>query len=392
MDIEAFHRTCSVLPSHKPWLVVQGRPGTFYIDHNHPFGAACASSNSGMIANAVVDIWEAEGVGPILKYEDDLKVFRMPSADGAFVDGEFRYDYDREDMLHRIEPLGVPWHPGKGDNRFTFITTFIGYLWDIPQRTVSLPEEKWLKFRERVRRFLNDFCDTHHPCHLLDVQKIHGSLCHVAFVYTHGRSRLSSISNFASKFKNDEFRTLYISSRSMVSDLRWWLNILSSPSIVRLLRPRGPLQDLGLYVDASTSWGIGIVIGDEWSSFQLSPSWKIQGRDICWLETIAIELLVYLLEEKGLQDAYLLIHSDNQGTIGALGKGRSPNTHINLAIRRIHLALTGLLITPNFVYIESGANPADPVSRGEPGLVGRRIVPTFMLPEELIDCFVDVKS
>jgi len=375
---------------HKPWLVVQGVPGEFYIDHNHPFGAACASSNAGMIANAVVDIWEQLGIAPVLKYEDDLKTFQTPSVAGIFIDGDFRYDYDCEEMLRCIEPLGVPWHEGKGDNHFMFVTTFIGYLWDIPQKLVSLPDEKRLKFQERIRRFLNNFCDTHHPCNLLNVQKIHGSLCHVAFVYINGHSCLASLSNFASKFKNDKYRTLYVSSRPMVTDLRWWLDTLSSPSIVRPLRPQGPLQDFGLYVNASTSWGIGIVIGDEWSSFQLSLSWKIHGWDICWLETIAIELLAHFLEDKGFRDVHLLIHSDNQGTIGALSKGRSPNVHINLSIRRTHLIFMDLSITPNITYIESGANPADPILRGEPGPAGKRIFPRFTLPEELVDCFVNV--
>ena len=32
-NIEKFHRTCSVLPDHKPWLIVQGKPGEFFIDH-----------------------------------------------------------------------------------------------------------------------------------------------------------------------------------------------------------------------------------------------------------------------------------------------------------------------------------------------------------------------
>jgi len=59
LDIAKFHHTCPVLPSHKPWLVAQGHPNEFLIDHAHPFGAACASSNAGMIANAVVDIWHA---------------------------------------------------------------------------------------------------------------------------------------------------------------------------------------------------------------------------------------------------------------------------------------------------------------------------------------------
>jgi hypothetical protein len=174
----------------------------------------------------------------------------------------------------------------------------------------------------------------------------------------------------------------------MLTDLRWWLERLALPCTARPLKPTGPLQDLGLYVDASTSWGIGIIIGDEWAAFQLSPSWKIEGRDICWLETVAIELLICFLEGKGLRDAHLLIHSDNQGTIGALDKGRSRNIHINLSIRRTHITLTDLSITPRLVYIESHANPADPISRGEPGPDGKQILLSSTLPDELLDCFV----
>ena len=387
LDIAKFHRTCPVLPSHKPWLVVQGLPGQFLIDHAHPFGAACASSNAGMIANAVVDIWNAEGVFPVPKYEDDLKVFRIPSPTGTFQDGEFTYDYDRAEMLRRIHPLGVPWHDEKGDDHFLFVTTFIGFRWDIPRKLVSLPEEKRLKFHECVRCFLNDFqC---RPCHLLDVKKIHGSLCHIAFVYMDGCSRLPSLSIFASSFHNNEIITRY-PPHSMITDLFWWFKKLEVGGVSRALRPRGPLQDLRLYVDASTSWGIGIIIGDNWASFQLSSVWKVPGRDICWLETLAIELLVYFLEAMGLQHCRLLIHSDNQGTIGALEKGHSPNSHINLSVRRTYLVLSDLSISPEIVYIESIANPADPISCGEPGPAGKQIFPTFKLPEELSDCFLHV--
>jgi len=318
LDIEKFHCTCLVLPSHKPWLVIQGLPGQFFIDHAHPFGAACTSSNTGMIANAVVDIWKAEGVFPVPKYEDDLKVFCVPSPTGPFHDGDFSYNYDCTKMLRRIAPLGVPWHEEKSDDHFLFVTTFIGFQWDIPRKLVSLPNDKRLKFHEHVRCFLNDFQG--HPCHLLDVEKIHGSLCHVAFVYLDGRSFLPSLSNFASSFHNNDLMTRY-PPHSMMTDLAWWLRKLDDGGVTRTLRPRGLLQDLHLFVDASTSWGIGIIIGDCWASFELSPTWKIAGRDICWLETIAIELLAYFLEEMGLHDCWLLIHSDNQGTISALDKG-----------------------------------------------------------------------
>ena len=52
-----------------------------------------------MIANAVVDIWQAEGVKPILKYEDDLKLFRYPVDAGIFQQDGFKYDYDRDEAL-----------------------------------------------------------------------------------------------------------------------------------------------------------------------------------------------------------------------------------------------------------------------------------------------------
>lgn len=363
LDIEKFHRTCPVNPHHKPFLVVQGRDGQFWIDHDHPFGASSASSNSGMIANATVDIWRGEGVCPVLKFEDDLHPFRFPSLTGPFCEGGYLYDYDREEMLRRIAPLQVPWHKEKGDKAFVFVTTFIGFLWDIPKKLVSLPEIKRLKFHERVRVFLLKFRS--HRCSLLEVDKIHGSLCHVAFVYVEGRSRLPSISNFSASFSGNEL-TLRYPPRSMLSDLEWWLEILSNPSLTRELRPRGPLVDLGISVDASTSWGIGVVIGTQWAAFQLVPNWKTGVA-------------------QGHHDVHILVHSDNVGAIGAQTKGRCPNWHINLAVRRTYSTLATSNIVPTYEYIESAANPADPISRGELGSPGDRLPISITLPGELTD-------
>ena len=118
----------------------------------------------------------------------------------------------------------------------------------------------------------------------------------------------------------------------MMSDLKWWLHALSDSNFHRKLPPRGSCQDMGLFVDASTSWGIGIVVAGRWKAFRLNEDWKVKGRDICWLKTVAVEVLVYILEAMDVANATLLIHSDNQGTIGSLGKGRSRNFHINLSI------------------------------------------------------------
>lgn len=340
-----------------------------------------------MQGGAIVEIWKAEDVSPILKYEDDLKAFRCPSPTGTFFDSGYQYDYDRDSALQRIAHLDIPWHKEKGDLTFQFVTNFIGFRWDIPQKRVSLPDEKRLKFHNRVRIFLDRFDG--HKCTLNDVEKIHGSLCHVAFVYIEGRSRLPSLSNFAASFHNNEFLHQH-PPPSVLTDLRWWLRMLDVPDFYRELRPCKELEDLGLYVDASTSWGIGVIIGDRWAAFKLKDGWKTEGRDICWLETLALEFLVYFLEAMDIHDVNLLIHSDNQGAIGSVDKGRSRNHHINFSVRRIYTVLISRFITPHLIYITSEANPADPISRGELGPLAKRLPLSFSLPDELRDIFTYV--
>ncbi len=105
LDIAKFHRTCPINLYHKPFLVVQGIDSSFYINHTHPFGAASANSNLGMITNATVNIWHGEKVSPVLKYKDNLKSFHIPSATGTFHDGNYFYDYDQEEMMWQIAPL-----------------------------------------------------------------------------------------------------------------------------------------------------------------------------------------------------------------------------------------------------------------------------------------------
>jgi hypothetical protein len=99
-------------------------------------------------------------------------------------------------------------------------------------------------------------------------------------------------------------------------------------------------------------------------AFQLQEGWKIRGHDISWLETLAVELVTYLLDTWDVCKSHVTIHSDNQGTIGAMKKGWSPNFHINLTVHRTFSILIPHFIVPSFLYIESTANLADPISRG----------------------------
>jgi hypothetical protein len=392
LDIAKFHRTCPIRPEHKCWFVLQGPKG-FYIEHNCPFGCSSSSSNAGGIASAITDVWEAEGVKPVNRYEDDLLAFRFPISsiyDLVSLSTRFTYAYDRMEALALIGDVNTPWHPlaKKGQN-FDFEAPYIGYHFDIAGKRAKIPEPKREKFLRRVRTFVALF--RHHQCQIDDVDKLHGSLCHLTFIHSLGRSHLPALSTFSASFKGDTYMKRYAPA-SVWTALQWWDDTLSKPNIWRSLVARGPLQDLHIYVDASTDWGIGVVLDGRWDAWKGIGSWNSDWRHIGWLEAIALEFVIYAIEKADLRDAFLLVHSDNKGVIGAFDKGRSRNFEINLSIRRSHYVLASRNITLDLTYIRSADNPADPLSRGALGTVASRIPVTsfFTLPDELLPYFSHV--
>ncbi len=194
-----------------------------------------------------------------------------------------------------IADFHIPWHPTKTGKDFVEEIVFIGFHWDLRRRRVSLPLEKRLKFLRRVQDFI-----AHKTVTLLQVQEIHGSLFHVTFVYRDGSSRLPVISRFIAVFKS-EHAVLHIPC-PIKDVLIWWEQRLSDPLVFCRLEPLPPLKDLHIYVDASTSWGIGIVIGRQWYAFRLTDTWKMPGRSIGWLETMALEILTYFLAQFGFRN------------------------------------------------------------------------------------------
>lgn len=376
LDIAKFHRRTPICAAHKRWFVMQARAGDFYIQHCCPFGARASESNSGEIANAAVDIWQELGVGPTCKWCDDMVIFRYPLLPLTPTPS---FAYDRTDALLRISSLGIPWHPDKGQD-FGTTFTYVGMLWDLTNRTVALPEPKRKKFLARVHSFLARRCSS--QCSLEDAMKIQGSLCHISFVYPLGRSRLPSLSAFVSSFGDCRFSQRY-PPRSLLTDLTWWQQQLEIPGVTRTLTSRGPPLELGISVDASTDWGIGVIWRDDWIAWRTTAGWRGPGRDIGWLEGLAVELVAYLLEASGLTDSHIRVHSDNQGIIGAFDKGRSRNFEVNLSIRRTGSCLLACNNSIDLIYVKSGENPADPISRGMLGPPERRLSLAIKLPEEL---------
>jgi hypothetical protein len=352
----------------------------FWLDHGHPFGCTSSTGNHGEVGDFTEDCWAELEVGPVRKWVDDFVVFRFPiSGDGSLGD-PYLYLYDRESMLAKIESLGIPWHKSKGQD-FDSSFVYLGFHWDLASKTVSLTDEKRLKFKGRVDDFLRLYENSQAPIDA--ILSLNGSLSHIAFVYPRGRSFLPNISAFTSSFPSN-FHHRY-PPKSVISDLKWWSRTLAISDWKCSLRPRLPVQDIGLFVDASTSWGIGLILGSGagWDAWALTDKPRSPFQHIGWLEAVAVELALHVLVARGVHSSHILIYSDNQGVIGAWNRGRGRNPEINLSIRRAELLAHEHAIALSFNFVDSEDNLADPISRGILGPVEQHLASSFPLPVDL---------
>lgn len=367
--------------AHKAYIVIQCDPGRFYIDHVVPFGITSGTGLQGAVMDAVVDIMDGYGWGPNLKWVDDLCNFRLPT--GRSASGEWCYGHDLVCIFQLAGRLGIPWHSTKTTD-YAFIGTYLGFLWDLTKKMVSLPEKKRHKYLQRVEAALST---VDRPSARMDLKmalKLNGTLSHITFVYPHGRAYLTNLCGFIASFTN--VHAPRYPPKSLLSDLRWWQDVLRRPAVGCSLKPRGARRDLGIWVDASTDWGIGVVLEGSWDAWRWAKplqEWRTEGRDIGWAEMVAIELAVRRLEEIRIADANILVRSDNEGVVGAVKRGRSRNFHVNLSIRRAETICMANNIMIQVEYVKTDTNVADSVSRGKPDAALGRFHSKFELPVEL---------
>lgn len=379
-DIAKAYRTVPVLPAHKPYIVVAFE-ALCYLDHTVPFGLTSAGGLQGHIADAIVDILLALlTLLFIIKWVNDFVFLRFPVSSAKQNDGTISYKYavDWSAIKSITDFLGVPWKDSKG-TPFGFLVIYVGFAWHLLEKKVSLPETKRTKYEAKISTFLATYSTS--PAPLRDILSIQGTLSHITFVIPAGRSHLTSISHCVSLYTSTHQRR-YL-SHSAITDLRWWLSALHAEDISRSLVSRGPAKDYSLWVDASSEWGIGVLINGRWAAWRLANGWKHDGRDIGWAETVALELALLCLEAMDVCDSDVIVRSDNQGSIGAYLKGRGRNFHSNLSIRRMGNVGAARNIQFLPVYVKSADNLADPVSRGILGHPNRRVLHHISLPEEL---------
>ncbi len=371
-------------PEHKPFLVIQCRTGEFYIDHVVPFGIASGVGLQGRVMDALVDVMDTLEMGSNKKWVDDLWNMRYPLEEPQ--PGLYVYGHDVGDIYAVSEVIRVPWSaPKSGVHGYT--GTYSGFFWDIPGKHVSLPEEKRLKYLAKVVEALDSANRGRARMSWKVAMSLNGTLAHICFVYPQGRTFLTNLCAFVASFGDRvrKFAPRY-PTPSMLTDLGWWRRTLETPGVRRSLKPRGAVRDFEIWVDASSDWGIGMIVGNTQAAWRWAVGlgeWKRDGRDIGWAEMVAMELATRYLEQCGVQDAEVVVRGDNMGVIGAMERGRSRNFQVNNSIRRTEVICMAhnILIRPR--YVNTKDNRADPVSRGIPDPRLRPISIEFELPPEL---------
>ena len=192
---------------------------------------------------------------------------------------------------------------------------------------------------------------------------------------------MPSLHRFISSFDGNTFISRFPPPR-LLSDLKWCRVALEDPSYYRSIMFR-PLIDLDLSVNASSSWGIGLSVGSQWRAWHLLPGWNAQGRHIGWAESIALEFAVMEIAARGFHDVHVLVHSDNQGSIGQFLHGRSRNSFINDSIVRTSAIMRHANFDVIPEYVESSKNCADAASHGVLPAGSSRLPHTFRVPEVL---------
>lgn len=373
-DVDSAYRNIPVHPEDQPHFCISWK-GDIYIDHCVAFGSASSAGLFGRVADCFVAIIKYYGAQQVLKWVDDIIFFRYPCNSMA----PYLYSYDASLVFNIAKTLGLPWALPKFHD-FSHSFTYLGFLWNISDRTVQLPETKKIKFANRCTSWLSESKRT-----LRSAQILLGSLNHCCLIQRSARTQLFNLRSFVARFppSASPFLSLTI-PETLRSDILWWNNKLSQTFFGCSVASPPPVLPLKIFVDASTSWGIGILINNKWAAFRIMPAAFSSSHSIGWAEMVAVELAVSLLCSVHPRNSHFLIHSDNQGVIGAIDSSFSRGATQNASLSRLSSTLLNHDSFISTAYIRSADNPADPVSRGVLPPVASRIKTRIKLDSELV--------
>lgn len=376
-DAEAAYRMCATKIEDQNYTVI-GWEGMYHVDRCPQFGQKNGGVPHGRVTETLRVILEKKFQNIAnRKWADDHIIFLYPTLRS---DRKFTYGTSLAQIVLFLDTLGYKTNRAKDQSERT-VFKYIGLGWCIVSKTVWLLEGKQEKYAKMLELVLSRKPRVYAT--LEEAEKLFGYLQHSSLVVREGRARLRSLVRdligmegygVEKRKRGDGMRwNTHELSGETVLDLRWWRDQFKHGKTLLVLKDwKAPNPTLSIYTDASTSWGIGVMINGKWQRWKLMKGWKKDGRDIGWAEAIGVELAVRILIScLGVRDTHLLIHCDNNGVVEGWQKGNSRNAQQNGIILKIFSLLIEADCWLSLEYVPSEHNPADAPSRGGGELASR---------------------
>jgi hypothetical protein len=131
--------------------------------------------------------------------KDTSCALRDCSFDSAHSDLGSIFSYCDADIDALLEQLGISWKPSK-TIPFSDVVPFLGFQWNISEKTVEITKEKKDKCKSAIEEWLS--CTTYT---LDDVQKLYSKLLHASLMATAGCAYLTNLEAMLGTFSTSPF-------------------------------------------------------------------------------------------------------------------------------------------------------------------------------------------
>ena len=363
VDLKNGYRQVPVNPKDWHTQVYSLGPAEFYIDLAMPFGKA----NSSKKFCAWTDLWFssfAHHFRQTVPYDSVL---------GSYVDDAFGGTNAQPHTLTMMETLPIVGRAtateinlAKSRGPATKLVV-LGLLYCSGTRSCRLGDAKRAKYMSRILLVLSAPVTTSKR-----LEQLAGNLCFAAWVEPFCRPLLSTVFSLVVQ---DKPTTPIVIPPFTRTALRIWHTVLQRNRGLsfQYILNKYPAVLTPIFVDASTSWGIGGVHGLEYFSFPHShlqplicrcPGWETYPQvPVARLELLAALVAVQLFANRYPRHL-IVLYSDNSNVVAWLGTRRSPDPIICTLVAAIEQIKYKSLSKLSVRFIPSKENrTADRLSR-----------------------------
>lgn len=354
-DWQKAYRQLPGHPSQRRYLCIKDFEGKIWVDLAVGFGGEASCG----VFGAPAHMWKLImkrilGFPRIFRWVDDNLILRRPEDKASLAD-----------VTCISNSLGVETNPAK-NHEFASEQRYVGFIWNAKDHTVRLPEDK-LKERKKL---IDDLLVVGTSWSYNNVESAIGKLVHTAYIVPHMKAYMRSLYKWLKDWVNKA--ALRLTPTYVRQDLEEWKLCLGTFDS-RALIPSPKAEDVAWVGDASSSFGIGVLIGRSWACFELMKDWQTLGliegkRSIAWAETVAIRLGIMVLRTlQKVEGKKFCVWTDNTTSQAAVTKRKSKDQWVNEEWKLIQRLLTLASCDITAKRVTSKGNVADALSRGHLG-------------------------